>query len=403
MLSPPELLFNAQRPATRARMLGDLALGLAAVTAVVSSYSRAPKPLRTLALMSTGAIAAIQWAATSSPSHQQQLKLEGALRQHQRRSIDLHLQNDLKQTEVALEIGRNVETLRLIAQQPRAIQPALLRGVGYADIAEQLEGVRASTPIPEPKAAPPEVPETYDLAKDLGENPQSALIVGVPGAGKGMLVANAIRHLRDKHPEVHIMVLDPKADPKEAGYWEGFGAKVCRFKFMGKEPDDCAEWYLDRLEQFANMPSPKLLIGDEGTALIATLTNSSASLKAMGRHRAFISHLASMGDSGQTWYWLMAQSANLKDLGVSGGVRSIFRAIALISPKNKNAAEALLSTDFVPLPEGGKSGVYELMESSEVNRAFYDGKTDCWMPSPKMKNYSGYDRDARTFEATQRP
>jgi hypothetical protein len=102
-----------------------------------------------------------------------------------------------------------------------------------------------------------------------------------------------------------------------------------------------------------------------------------------------------MGDSGETWFWLMAQSANLRDLGISGGVRSIFRAIALVSPKNRNAVEALLSTDFVPLPEGGKDEVYRLMEQSPVNRAFYDGKNDRWMSSPKLQNWSGYDRDSR--------
>ena len=246
-----------------------------------------------------------------------------------------------------------------------------------------------------PVATVPELLMSYDLAQDLGQNPQSAAIIGVPGAGKGMLVSNAIRHLKQRHPSINIMVLDPKDDPKERGYWEGFGATVCRFKFMGKDPDTCALWYLDRLEQFANMPSPKLLIGDEGTALIATLENATPKLRAIGRHKAFISHLASMGDSGETWFWLMAQSANLKDLGISGGVRSIFRAIALVSPKNKNAVEALLSTDFVPLPEGGKAGVYRLMELSEVNRAFYDGKVDRWMPSPRLQNHSGYDRDSR--------
>jgi len=238
-------------------------------------------------------------------------------------------------------------------------------------------------------------PRSYDLAQDLGQHPQSAAIIGVPGAGKGMLVSNAIRHLKSRYPNVSIMVLDPKDDPKERGYWEGFGATVCRFSFLGKDPDACAEWYLNRLEQFANMPAPKLLIGDEGTALIATLENASPKLRAVGRHKAFISHLASMGDSGETWFWLMAQSANLRDLGISGGVRSIFRAIALVSPKNRNAVEALLSTDFVPLPEGGKDEVYRLMEQSPVNRAFYDGKSDRWLPSPKLQNWSGYDRDSR--------
>jgi hypothetical protein len=41
------------------------------------------------------------------------------------------------------------------------------------------------------------------------------------------------------------------------------------------------------------------------------------------------------------------------------------------------------------------------MESSECNRAFYDGKTDKWLPTPKWRNHSGYDRDTRQMTAIE--
>jgi hypothetical protein len=32
-------------------------------------------------------------------------------------------------------------------------------------------------------------------------------------------LANALRALKAKSPEIKIMVIDPKADPKEKAYW----------------------------------------------------------------------------------------------------------------------------------------------------------------------------------------
>ena len=49
------------------------------------------------------------------------------------------------------------------------------------------------------------VSPVWNPAEDLGQNPQSALIVGVPGSGKGMLVSNAIRTLKAKYPDLKIL------------------------------------------------------------------------------------------------------------------------------------------------------------------------------------------------------
>ena len=36
-------------------------------------------------------------------------------------------------------------------------------------------------------------------------------------------------------------------------------------------------------------------------------------------------------------------------------------------------------------------------DRSPVGRAIYDYKSDSWQPMPKLKNYSGFDRDSRKF------
>ncbi|MDF5729657.1 MAG: hypothetical protein PUP92_17040 [Rhizonema sp. PD38] len=41
--------------------------------------------------------------------------------------------------------------------------------------------------------------------------------------------------------------------------------------------------------------------------------------------------------------------------------------------------------------------VAELIDNSETGRAVYFGKTGRWYMMPTLKNYSGYDRDTRSF------
>ena len=116
----------------------------------------------------------------------------------------------------------------------------------------------------------------------------------------------------------------------------------------------------------------------------------------MGRLKAFIAHISNMGDSAESWLWFITQMVNVADLGISGGFRSIFRAIAVVAPKNINAVNAFLATTFVPMPSEGMEEIMSLMKQSSVNRAFYDGKSNQWYLMPELENHSGYDRDSRT-------
>jgi hypothetical protein len=93
----------------------------------------------------------------------------------------------------------------------------------------------------------------------------------------------------------------------------------------------------------------------------------------------------------------MTQSPQVKDLGMSGGVRANLRVIGLVSPKNMTAVEALVSTQLIPKPDGGMDELREIMAASPVGRAVFDGKIARWLPMPKLENHSGFDRDARKF------
>jgi hypothetical protein len=248
--------------------------------------------------------------------------------------------------------------------------------------------------------APPEAPDGFfDIAKDLGQNPQSALIAGVPGSGKGILVSNALRHLKARHPGLTLMVIDPKADPKEAGYWDGTADVIHRFPIKRHDPDDSTAWVLSCLDQFEALPTPKLLIFDELVAVVCALKLADKKLKGLGRMSMSLGGIITQGDSGDEWVWAMGQSVNASDIGMTGGIRGNLRAIGLVSPKNIQAVEGLCSTKLIPLPIGGIDRLRELMAESPVNRAFFDSKFGEWYPTPEMQNHSGYNRDSRSAVA----
>jgi hypothetical protein len=238
-----------------------------------------------------------------------------------------------------------------------------------------------------------------DIATDLGNNPQSALIFGTPGAGKGMNISNAIRTLRAKIPSVTVMMVDPKGDKKERGYWEHQVDIFESRALLKTSPRSSAEWMMRCIEKFQNIDGPKLLVWDELFASITVLKGQNVPkgedvFPCLTDFQQFISLNLSLGPSSGTWVWGMSQSANLSDLGLTSGGLSTTRIIALISPDNVGAVEGYLATKAITAPKGGMETLDRLMDSSPVGRACYDGKTKRWYPMARLENHSGFDRDS---------
>jgi hypothetical protein len=243
--------------------------------------------------------------------------------------------------------------------------------------------------------------EIHNFAIDLGRNPQSAIILGTPGAGKGISISVAIRELRQKYPSVKIMMVDPKGDPKERGYWNSHVDILESRDILMMNPIAAAEWMMNCVEAYRNLPAPKLLIWDELLSTNSTLKaahnpnpkRDAEPFPCLTDFQHFISTHLSLGPSRGIWVWGMSQSANLKDLGLNGGQLSTSRLIALVSPTNRGAVEAYWSTNAIVAPKGGYDEIESLMAMSPVGRAVYDGKFKRWYPVAKLENHSGFDRD----------
>ena len=223
----------------------------------------------------------------------------------------------------------------------------------------------------------------------------SMTVVGVPGAGKGMFVSNLLRLARRYHPQLHIFVMEGKGDAKEAGYWQGVADDIRSIEGLGASPVSIVAWINGCLEDFKAIAGPKLLIFDEVTYLYKVWqTTEKESFEDYIQYKI---GLSSMGDSLDNYIWEIGQVSNAKDLGVTAGIRSLFKPIAIVSNHDRRAANALLGTKFVPLPEEGKKAVMSMCDLSPCGRAVYDYVNDCWQPMPQLPNLSGFDRDTRSF------
>ena len=230
----------------------------------------------------------------------------------------------------------------------------------------------------------------------------SMTVVGVPGAGKGMFVSNLLRLARQHHPQLHIFVMEGKGDTKEAGYWQGVANDIRSIEGLGASPVSIVAWINGCLEDFKAIEGPKLLVFDEVTYLYKVWqTTEKESFEDYIQYKI---GLSSMGDSLDNYIWEIGQVSNAKDLGVTAGIRSLFKPIAIVSNHDRRAANALLGTKFVPLPEeGGKKAVMQMCDLSPCGRAVYDYVNDCWQPMPTLANLSGFDRDTRSFSQDSTP
>ena len=229
----------------------------------------------------------------------------------------------------------------------------------------------------------------------------SMTVVGVPGAGKGMFVSNLLRLVRQHHPQLHIFVMEGKGDQKEAGYWQDIADDIRSIQGLDASPVSIVAWINGCLEDFKAISGPKLLIFDEVTYLYKVWqTTEKESFEDYIQYKI---GLSSMGDSLQNYIWEIGQVSNAKDLGVTAGIRSLFKPIAIVSNHDRRAANALLGTKFVPLPEEGKKAVMQMCDRSPCGRAVYDYVNDCWQPMPQLENLSGFDRDTRSFAEQEPP
>ncbi len=205
--------------------------------------------------------------------------------------------------------------------------------------------------VPPSQLPPGEGLPVVDLADTMGRSLKPTIISAMPRSGKGILVANAWRAAKRHHPGLRVYVIDPKAHPNESGYWNGCDRVLS--KRFDQIPVNCPDTIAEIeafIDEWRNDPAPKkLLIFDEQVL---------AESKLPKWYREYVPALAkSEGSAGETYHrylWLVMQSPLVKDIGLSGGSRSIFAFCAIATNRQADGMNpqawmtSAKSSGFIP-------------------------------------------------------
>jgi len=241
--------------------------------------------------------------------------------------------------------------------------------------------------------------ETPDLPADLASSLKNSLIVGVPGSGKGILVTNALEHLKqDKQRQVTVFYIDPKNDPNETSYFSGRVDYLFRQDLMTCDAVEAYNWLQNCIQKFDEFNAElgyKLLVFDELNLVTKTLKRVEG---ALGWLEGKLTGYSSSGSSRGIVLWGISQNAHTKGLGFDGGTRSIFIPVFIVSTDNISASEGILRATMIPSDRKlSTTQIQSLCQKSPVGRAIFYGGLNEWFPMPKLTNYSGFDRDNRRF------
>lgn len=229
-----------------------------------------------------------------------------------------------------------------------------------------------------------------DIINEMSDRISNTIIIGIPGSGKGMLVANAIREAKRKHPNLKVFVIDPKDDSKEAGYFDCCD-EIKPFACMDAKPGTVAVWAeatFDEYAKYAQQNERTLLIVDEGTMLGNKLQQAKSTLLVDK-----LTSYTSGGDSAGRSVWFMMQSPYVTGASLNLSTTSQMTSIVIAFKENIGAIAQWKSAKI--FKQLSLDEVSELIDKSETGRAMYYGKTGKWYQMPTLTNYSGYDRDKR--------
>jgi hypothetical protein len=211
-----------------------------------------------------------------------------------------------------------------------------------------------------------------DIATSLAVNLQSMLIVGQPGAGKGFLVAHSLREVKRLHPDVQIWAIDPKGAASEAWRW----TPCDRYLPLKLNPFATTEEMIDAVQKCSDLirafvalgDVPKLLIFDEALAM------REKAPRWFKECMTGFNALCSMGREKRQYGWLVSQSPNAEDFGISGAMRNVYRRVLVLSRSNLGLLDNG-STFF-----SGKPSDELLMQTG---RAYYDSIDGRWAVVPE--------------------
>ena len=239
---------------------------------------------------------------------------------------------------------------------------------------------------------------------------RSTMFVAPSGAGKGVVISNCLRTVKQRIPSIHFFVIDPKNSPGETGYWnDPVFDTVHRISGQTSAPDFCKQILL-WIEEFKSLPSPKLLFIDESVILTAKidLAGEDGGNQLDKTLVDLMVWLTSGGLSEQQFTWVASQVGQDDALPFPTTIRNQLRTVVLTRTsddvRKMSATKPPLFNTRVSSAETISQRLKEsdrLMKAAgrppNKGRAIYVSDIGEWMPMIPLKVYSATDRDLGVF------
>jgi hypothetical protein len=241
---------------------------------------------------------------------------------------------------------------------------------------------------------PPQQDYTAQLW-DVVDRNNSFFVVGSKGAGKGMLVANLLRRKLEQYPNATALVFDPKGDSKEDGYWSH--DRIIRKSFRGtmsnsaKWAEESESFLATAIHMMGQCDIRKgkrlFIVFDE---LLACKTNMSK--ECFAAVVSLCSNAISMGDSEGIHAIAITQSMNAGDAFGSEEITKNMCLMAVLRQDEFSRAKKLVKFGKVNVDVLSEVEFGAMRAKSPVDRVMVAGGV--FMPTPRLHNYSTYDRDS---------
>lgn len=244
-------------------------------------------------------------------------------------------------------------------------------------------------PITNTQSSIHETSNVFDIVKAIASPVQNCIILGVGGSGKGIVVSNALRHIKANFPNRKIFYIDPKNEPGEYGYLEGVVDVVERKTCKNKSAEEICEWLdkiLDDYIKWENENEETLLVVDEGM-VIGDACKKTKNV----RIGTLILHIASLGGAAKHNAWLITQTPYVGAMGMNLTQSSQMKWLALIGANDMGALKQWSQSANLEKISLDRLGA--LTQESPVKRSVYWGGHSKWYALPEYPNYSAIDRD----------
>jgi hypothetical protein len=250
----------------------------------------------------------------------------------------------------------------------------------------------ASWQTPESHSAP-QTPVTSKLREVCDRN-NSFYVAGSKGSGKGIFAANLLRWKLDQYPNAIALVLDPKGDVKESGYWQHDRIRHFAFKGIALSSEQYAERVIEFLAEARNLVSQAdvtrgmrlFLVLDELLTIKESISNG-----LFAEFRRFGVSAISTGDSEGIHLIAITQSFNAGDSFGSDELLKNFTQVGLFREDEYTRAKKLIQFGRSN-GELAESEFKALIAQSSVGRVMSIAGE--FIPTPKLENHSAFDRDS---------